>query len=92
MTVSVKVDEQDNPCHTKLDSIGFQKQTISHQELSRVQHNSHFSLHHHKNLWKNKSDMVLTKFYEKGYLQKRQHKPECSAQWLRGLFVQTGQA
>ena len=70
MTVSVKVDEQDNPCHTKLDSIGFQKQTISHQELSRVQHNSHFSLHHHKNLWKKKSDMVLTKFYEKGYLQK----------------------
>ena len=63
MTVSVKVAEQDNPCHTKLDSIGFQKQTISHQELSRVQHNSHFSLHHHKNLWKKKSDMVLTKSY-----------------------------
>ena len=31
---------------------GFQKRTISHQELSRVQHNSHFSLHHHKYLWK----------------------------------------
>ena len=38
----------------KLYSIGFQKRTISHQELSRVQHNSHFSLHHHKYLWRRK--------------------------------------
>ena len=35
--------------------------------------------------------LVQTKSYEKGYLQKCQNKPECSAQWLRGLFEQTGQ-
>ena len=71
MTVSVKVDEQDNPCHTKLDSIGFQKQTISHQELSRVQHNSHFSLHHHKYLWKKETMCWINQTWSKQNLMRR---------------------